>query len=542
MSKRHVNPDQEEMRVLLASSKTGLTEFDSTYYCTSSREKNPVEDFYYSRFDLNEVVQFQDWNIGNMDMIQVDGFLFNSPGDRIHVRLHVDADYAQLAAVFQTILFPINNLDATAPPEIVLVSTPGLKSPKLHKVGSSGFTRSKNDALTLVDLYKHEVRILGCDLFEEIQEAILLVLSDIEKERGNLLLRGALKSVSVPGEDRGVLILGSSDKQNTLSVFGGERNKTIQSSLVMLKPDGTVGGPLAGAFAHADGLDSSQRRLWNSATSDGSIFQNANVYEGGLLDLPSSPNAMVGFRYDANRHSEGFMEPRMSPDVKYVVFLDDDTDFMPGISRLTAEQFAAYVFIRGKSSSSVSQSSLADAIFDFVKLNKCEAFVLNVGSIAGGFLDIPWDQHQAMFRAAVLGSIEWKMSRELGVGVPSITIQGVDPRVFNPALIYAEDLRNREFLARAGLFREARKSVLSNYVGSVPEIMQSFGHIPVYVELEEAHKKACDAGDKAFMHDGVAYLTTDHLFSLGGCRCDNDIRYFFCPFHNSHGIHGGLNG
>ena len=539
MTEKHSNPSNEEMITLLANQPgAGLTSFDSTHYSTKSSRINDLYNINNSRLDMGEIVQFQDWNLGNLDVIQVDGFLSSLPGKAVHVRLTVDASYASLAAIQQSITFNPNDNDAAfAVPDINIICTPGLKAPKLHKKNSKGFTKPRDGAMTLVDFDKREARILGCDLFDEIQSVTMLLWSEFVAQKGNTVVHGGIQSVHVPGEYRSLVILGGTSQERAVSVFGGDRNRIVQSNFISFNSMGEVDSPQAGSFVGVDMIDSSQRRLWNAATSESAIFQNAEVSENGTVDLVLSTGCKVSFTHPIR--DDEYTEPRLAPAVSDIVYLENNSDLMPGIVKMTQEQFAAYIFAKGHDLfvGSGDHQDNVDRLYEFINASKADTYVLNINSLCGGFLPVPKEQHQLLLRSAVMNSIEYKKSERIVVEVAQGDVVGVDPRILNPALIYAEDNRGYEFRARAGLFCKAITAKLADYRGAYPGIAQGFGYVKVNLELDAAHDVADEEGLKAFMHEGVAYLTESWLFGIGYCCCDNDIKFHFCPFHSKRGIH-----
>lgn len=537
-----LNPDPVELRKMMFR-QPGVqhTEFGSVSYSTQKKDENDLYITEDHNILFSELVKLQNAHLTWSDSIVIDGFMSGSPNKGVHVKFIVDKEFPHLAAMARTMLFNMGHthIDPKVKADITIYCTPRLECPKLRRKNSKGFTRAKGNAITFIDREDSSARIIGSDRFEEVRRTMLNLWTEIIEERGDIGLFGSIRNEQIPGDECGLLMLGSDEERLLVSAFGGERNLICQPSVVGFDPNN---GPYVadrGAFLSIHGRDSSQRRLFEAICSQTAVLQDAVVDpDTEVVDFENSVGGMATF-YLPFEDAE-FCEPKRYKQTSYIILLESDSDLTPAACRFTSEQLGARLFLNGKDFflSQDNFTQKVDKIFEYVRAGNVQSYMLNNSSVAGGYSSMPVEQHQAAIRACVIGSVEWERSELLGFDVPAVDIVGVDSYLTNPALSYGDDNRHYEYLARASIFRSERERALRLYWGANSDIVHAFGAIETDLDRDDKHEEANEAGLKAFTSNGVSYLTENAMFSAGYCLCDGSVKYYYCPFHDEYGIHG----
>jgi phosphoenolpyruvate carboxykinase (ATP) len=416
-------------------------------------------------------------------MLQVDRRMGMSPEATLHCRLFVPKDYARIAYMWHNMLFPISS---EATPDFVSVYVPEWPERVIFLDANEGYTY-----------------ICGTDYPGEAKKSMLRQAMYWMKKKGGLGLHAGSKILRVRGRDGnlsdvGFLLFGlSGTGKTTLTLHdhglsGDERVVIKQDDVVLLSPEGRAYGTEDGFYIKTEGLEPSQRVLWDAAISPSACFENVRLKDGGEIDFVDTTLTTNGRGVVLRREIHGTDDGIDLPRANTIVFITRRNDVVPVVAKLTPEQGAAFFMLGESIETSAGDPTKAgqakrevgtnpfivgpeaaegNRVLRYLRENPdMQAYLLNTGSIgahegrtAGEKITIRISTE--VMKQIARGGIEWEKDPDWGYSVAK-SVPGVDLSKYDPRAHYTA----QEHGALVARLRKEREDWLAQFPLLDPEI------------------------------------------------------------------------
>jgi phosphoenolpyruvate carboxykinase (ATP) len=260
-----------------------------------------------------------------------------------------------------------------------------------------------------------------------------------------------------------------------------EESWLIQDDGGTLMPDGSfLGFEAGGIFVKTDGLNPrDQRETYYGSLKPATFFENVWLEDNGNFDFYNSEKTSNGRAIIAR---EDFMHAGRDINVDKIenLILITRGPIIPAISRLTAEQAAAFMVLGQAMQSSAGDPTQAGKIISaffydpFVTGDKAEhanifyniiknlkdmrCFLINTGGVGEGerYHDITLNDTMGILDSLCRGGLEdWEMNEAVGFEVPK-SIRKVDPILLHPEKLYS----NADFEKRQAEMTDIRSKAI----------------------------------------------------------------------------------
>jgi len=415
--------------------------------------------------------------LAGMELIQVDRRMGMSPEVPIHCRLFVPKEYARIAYMWHSMLFPS---DSTNEPDFISVYVPDWK-----------------ERLIFLDVDQGYTYILGTDYPGEAKKSMLRQAMYWMKRRGGLGLHAGSKVLRVVGQkgelsDVGFLLFGlSGTGKTTLTLHDHglkepERAIIKQDDVVLLAADGRAYGTEDGFYIKTEGLEPSQTVLWGAATHPTAVYENIKLDENGKVDFLDTSLTSNGRGVVLRKFIQGTSEGIDLDKANKIVFITRRNDVVPVCARLSAEQAAAYFMLGESIETSAGDPTKAgqakrevgtnpfivgpeaqegNRLLEILRKNPdMQAYILNTGSIgakdgsAGEKVTIRVST-EIMKQIAKEG-IEWERDPDWGYETPK-SVPGLDLAKYSPKTYYTPE----QYRGLVDNLRAERRAWLAQFPG-----------------------------------------------------------------------------
>jgi ATP-dependent phosphoenolpyruvate carboxykinase len=279
---------REELRELARSGEK-TSEYGSPVYTTRVKNRSAKNTYVVAngtpigvmqqpidREKAEETIRQVQETLAGMELIQVDRRMGMNPEVPIHCRLYVPREYARIAYMWNSMLFPS---DSSKEPDFLSVYVPDWP-----------------ERLIFLDVDQGYTYILGTDYPGEAKKSMLRQAMYWIKRRGGLGLHAGSKVLRVVGPDGelrdvGFLLFGlSGTGKTTLTLHDHgleepERAIIKQDDVVLMTADGRAFGTEDGFYIKTEGLEPSQKVLWGAATHETAVYENIKLDENGKVDF-----------------------------------------------------------------------------------------------------------------------------------------------------------------------------------------------------------------------------------------------------------------
>jgi phosphoenolpyruvate carboxykinase (ATP) len=484
----------EQLRVLARGGEK-TTEYGSPVYFTRVKNRSAKNTYIVTdRVSVGvmqqpmdpkraqEVVRDVQEALADMDLIQVDRRMGESPTATLRCRLYVPTAYARIAFMWHNMLFPS---DSSWEPDFVSVYVPDWP-----------------ERLIFCDVNQGYTYILGSDYPGEAKKSMLRQAMYWMKRRGGLGLHAGSKILRVFGPDGrlrdvGFLLFGlSGTGKTTLTLHDHglqepERAIIKQDDVVLLTRDGRAYGTEDGFYIKTEGLEPSQTVLWGAATHPSAAYENIKVEDSGAVDFLDTSLTSNGRGVVLRRHIRGTGDGIDLPKANKIVFITRRNDIVPVCARLSPEQAAAY-FMLGESIETSAgdptkagqakrevgtnpfivgpESEEGNRILEILRENPdMEAYILNTGSI-GASDGSPGEKITIKVSTEIMKqiakeAIDWETDPDWGYDVPT-DVPGISLEKYTPTSYYSPE-KYDELVQR---LRAERRNWLAKFPGLDPAI------------------------------------------------------------------------
>lgn len=490
------NPSPEELREMAKTQET-TTEFGSASYVTKTRSRSAKKTFIVPEVKLGikqapikekeaeELAEKVFDYLKGKELIRMDKTMCTNPKNEIPCRLYTSKEYARLPFMWNYMLFPGKGRE----PEMVSIHIPEWPETKIFCYPKQKITFC-----------------LGSDYFGEVKKSFLRMgmLYHKEKSKGLGFHAGSklLKVKDKKGElqEVGFIMFGlSGTGKTTLTIhnhhLSGKEGVSIrQDDVVLMDEKGFCAGTEFGFFIKTEGLDESQKVLFEASIKDTAIFENVKVHEDGKVDFKDFELTSNGRGVLPRDSVEGAGTEIDLPKAHKIIFITRREDVVPVIAKLTPEQAAAFFMLGESIETSAGDPTKAgqskrevgtnpfivgreeeegNRLYEILKNNKdIECFVMNTGGIGrtgfGKGKNISIKLSTDVMKFIAQGKIEWKTDSHWNYLVPK-GIEGFDFSEFEPSSYYSEE----EFEEKIEKLREERKAWLAQFPGLKKEIVES---------------------------------------------------------------------
>lgn len=429
-----------------------------------------------------ELVRTMQESLADRDLIQVDRRMGLAPETSLHCRLFVPIEFARIAAMWHNMLFPI---DPSGTPDFVSVYVPDWPERVIFLDPNEGYTY-----------------IGGTDYPGEAKKSMLRQAMYWMKKRGGLGLHAGSKILRVTGRDGklhdvGFLLFGlSGTGKTTLTLHdhglaAPERVIIKQDDVVLLDRDGRAYGTEDGFYIKTEGLEPTQRVLWDAAVSPTACFENVTVRDDGTIDFCDTSLTSNGRGVVLRRFIHGTDDGIDLPKANKIVFITRRNDVVPVVAKLTPEQGAAFFMLGESIETSAGDPTKAGQAKREVGTNPfivgpeeeegnrilqllrshpdIEAYILNTGSV-GARDGFPGEKITIRVSTEIMkqiakDGIRWEKDPDWGYAVAA-EVPGIDLSTYDPRKHYS----GAEYASRVAKLRAEREQWLAQFPGLDPAI------------------------------------------------------------------------
>ena len=420
--------------------------------------------------------------LSDMELIQVDRRMGMSPEVPIHCRLYVPREYARIAYMWNSMLFPS---DSSKEPDFISVYVPDWK-----------------ERLIFLDVDQGYTYILGSDYPGEAKKSMLRQAMYWIKRRGGLGLHAGSKVLRVIGPDGelrdvGFLLFGlSGTGKTTLTLHDHgltepERAIIKQDDVVLMTADGKAYGTEDGFYIKTEGLEPSQTVLWGAATHPTAVYENIKLDENGKVDFLDTSITSNGRGVVLRKYIRGTGEGIDLEKANKIVFITRRNDVVPVCARLTPEQAAAYFMLGESIETSAGDPTKAgqakrevgtnpfivgpeaeegNRLLAILRANPdMQAYILNTGSIGAkdGFAGekVSIKASTEIMKQIAKEAIEWETDPDWGYETPK-SVPHLDLAKYSPKTYYTAEMY-RDLVDK---LRAERRAWLAQFPGLDPAI------------------------------------------------------------------------
>ncbi|MBC9783946.1 phosphoenolpyruvate carboxykinase (ATP) [Heliobacterium chlorum] len=492
------NPSAEKLRQM-AKGEEHTTEFSSACYISGARNRSAkktyvVEDgvklgVHQQGISLEratELVKEVHRYLADKTVIRLDRQMGMNENHTYHCRVYITEPYARIPAMWIHSLFAPKDKDQE--PDFISVYVPEWPERVIFNHPLAGVTY-----------------ILGTDYFGECKKSFLRKAMYRTKQKGGLGLHAGSKVLRIRDKedklkDVGFILFGlSGTGKTTLTIHdhgltGDERVIIRQDDVVLMDADGFCAGTEDGFYIKTDGLDKSQKVLYDAAVSPNAIFENIKVFEGGKIDFFNQELTSNGRGIVLRSEVAGSDDSIDLPKANKLIFITRRNDIVPPLARLSPVQGAAYFMLGESIETSAGDPTKAgqskrevgtnpfivgpeedegQRLLDILRNNPdMQCYLLNTGSVgakegeAGVKLSIKVST--TLMKEIARDSIEWTVDPDWGYEVPK-SVPGLDIQEIMPKGFYSEE----EYQEKVEKLRAERRQWLEQFPGLSGEIRQA---------------------------------------------------------------------
>ena len=417
-------------------------------------------------------------SLQNREIIRLDRQLGITLPWSFHCRLYIPREYARIPFMWHNTLFP--TVDKDADPDFVSIYVPDWPEKMIFVHPEEGITY-----------------ILGTDYFGECKKSFLRMGMYRAKKMGGLGLHSGSKVIRIVdklGEVRniGFLMFGlSGTGKTTLTIHdhhltGAEGVVIRQDDVVILDNKGASFGTENGFFIKTEGLDDSQKVLFNAAIKESAIFENVMVHTNGDIDFKNNELTSNG-RGIVLRSDVEPNDSSIDLDIAdKIIFITRRKDIVPIAAKLNAVQAAAFFMLGESIETSAGDPSKAglskrevgtnpfiigpeaeegNRFYEILQNNPhIECFLINTGSV-GMKGDFPGEKITIeittnLMKLIAKDQIGWRYDKDWGYQVIN-EASGIDIDKYNPANYYSKE----EYSERVVVLKEERVAWLNQFPG-----------------------------------------------------------------------------
>jgi phosphoenolpyruvate carboxykinase (ATP) len=429
-----------------------------------------------------EVIREVHEYLSTRQMIQVDRRLGMSPEASLQCRLFVPVEFARIAFMWHNMLFPA---DSSREPDFVSVYVPDWPERLIFLDPNEGYTY-----------------ICGTDYPGEAKKSMLRQAMYWMKKRGGLGLHAGSKILRVRVQDQqlkdvGFLLFGlSGTGKTTLTLHDHglqdpERVIIKQDDVVLLSPEGRAYGTEDGFYIKTEGLEPSQKVLWDAAISPSACYENVKVLASGEIDFTDTSITSNGRGVVLRRNIHGTDDAIDLPRANKIIFITRRNDIVPAVARLSPEQGAAFFMLGESIETSAGDPSRAgqakrevgtnpfivgpeaeegNRLLAFLrKHSDMQAYILNTGSV-GARAGHPGEKISIAVSTRIMTEIAregitWQKDPDWGYEVAG-HVPGVDLSRYDPRSFYTPE----EHATLVARLRGERDAWLAQFPGLDPAI------------------------------------------------------------------------
>ncbi len=420
------------------------------------------------------------------EVISLERQMGRHPNFNLNCRLYITKRYARIPYMWRNMLFEPNPVKSE--PDLTTIFVPEWPERVVFVHPEAGVTF-----------------ILGTDYMGEIKKSFLRMALYLWKKKGGIGFHAGSKVLRVKKpngklEDVGFIMFGlSGTGKTTLTIHdhgleGEEKVIIRQDDMVMMDETGYCYGTENGFYIKTEGLDTSQKVLYDAATSPNAILENVKVLDDGTVlfdnaDLTSNGRGVI------LREEVAGTDDRIDLDkANRIVFITRRDDIIPPVAKLTAEQAAAYFMLgesietsagdptrAGESKREVGtnpfmigkESEEGNRLLDILRKNPdIECYLLNTGSVGVGGdkkgKKVTIKVSTTIMTELARGNIKWGYDPDWKYLIP-LEVPGIEISEYNPAAYFSPaELKNR-----VTKLRSERIEWLNKYPGLRDEIIKT---------------------------------------------------------------------
>lgn len=492
-----VNPSVSELREMARTGEK-TTCYGSASYVTRVRSRSAKNTFVldgdYLGVDQHGItlakekemaLKVQEYLKGR-EVICLDRQMGKQHCFNLNCRLYITKEFARIPYMWHNMLFEPD--PAKTEPDLVSIHVPEWPERLVFVHPEAGVTY-----------------ILGTDYFGEDKKSFLRMALYFWKKRGGIGFHAGSKVLRVRTakgtlEDVGFIMFGlSGTGKTTLTIHdhglqGEERVIIRQDDMVMMDEKGYCCGTENGFYIKTEGLDRSQKVLYDAATSPNAILENVKVLDDGTVLFDNTELTSNGRGVILRSEVTGTDDRIDLKKANKIIFITRRDDIIPPVARLNAEQAAAYFMLgesietsagdptrAGESKREVGtnpfmigrESLEGNRLLRILQKNPdMECYLLNTGSIGKGGIKpgkkISIKVSTGIMKHIAKGTIKWAVDPDWGYEVP-LKIPEIELTDYNPVEYFSED----EYRRRVARLRQERISWLNKYPGLKEEIIQT---------------------------------------------------------------------
>lgn len=498
------NPTAPELRRLAAVDEQ-TTIFGSASYTSRVRNRSAKNTFVVTDGAIPIGVQQQALSPARAEEVaaQVQGYLRDktvialdrvlgqAERFRLRCRLYITAEYARIPYMWRQTLF----------------APDGQHEPDLMTI----FVPEWPERLIFVAPEDRVTYVLGTDYFGECKKSFLRMAMYEAKKQKALGFHAGSKVLKVRASgasgghgaaeglrEVGFLLFGlSGTGKTTLTIHDhgltgdGEGIEIRQDDVVIMDETGFCAGTENGFFIKTEGLEPSQRVLYQAATLPTAIFENIAVREDGSInfdDVELTANGRGVLARGDVAHTGTEVDLTHADKI---IFITRRNDVVPAVAKLDARQAAAFFMLGESMETSAGDPTRAgqakrevgtnpfiigpeeeegNRFLEILRANPdIECFLLNTGSVGASAgsagKKITVHVSATIMKEIARGAIRWRRDEDWGYLVPA-EIPGLDADEYDPRCYYAE----AEYRALIEKLRAERRAWLAQFAGLAQEI------------------------------------------------------------------------
>ncbi|CCO07062.1 phosphoenolpyruvate carboxykinase (ATP) [Desulforamulus hydrothermalis] len=420
------------------------------------------------------------------EVIRMDRQLCLHPSCSFHCRLYITKDYASIPLQWLNMTFAVKDKDAE--PDFVTIYVPEWPQ-----------------CIIFCHPLEKITYILGPDYFGECKKSFLRKAMYAMKEKGGLGFHAGskvLRVLDVQGElkEVGFIMFGlSGTGKTTLTMHDHgltepEKVMIRQDDVVLMDERGYCYGTENGFYIKTEGLDETQRVLFQAAVSPQAIFENVMVLEDGTIDFNNVELTSNGRGVILRSEVIGTDDKIDLEKAHKIIFITRRNDILPPVAKLTPEQAAAYFMLGESIETSAGDPSRAgqskrevgtnpfimgpeadegNRLLDILKANPdMECYLLNTGAV-GARPGRPGQKITIAMSTTIMkeiarGNIQWQQDPDWGYQVPA-AIPGIEIAAYLPRHYYDHNT----YQELVNNLRQERRNWLNKYQGLRSEILQA---------------------------------------------------------------------